>query len=176
MQKNCHYQHGNKKCKVAFVFSCPGSKEEDARHPAAGRTGDNLNSALVLLSTKYPYYFPWKTKDQYRITNAWPRVEYNLQTGRTEARKRELRQEDNLRRLRRELQGMRTIVACGRKACFTLGFLKHDMFSACVIEARHLSSQALNTWKVNGLAFRNQDERIQAWVKFISIIWRGVRE
>jgi len=85
----CHLNIGNKKNKVAFVFSCPGQSEEKAQKPAAGQTGKNLDALLVYLNKKNSTIFRDTDRYEYRITNAWDKVEFKSRTGRTEATKKE---------------------------------------------------------------------------------------
>ncbi len=56
--------------KIVVVFSCPGQDEMYAGRPVVGKTGDNLNYMLSLLT------FEGKSlsRDKVSITNAWPNI------------------------------------------------------------------------------------------------------
>lgn len=83
MRDSVHFEKG-KATDVAFVFSCPGQKEEKARppRPAKGDTGANLCDLLRIMVEKHcgtveritqPSTF---CRGYVRITNAWNNVEY----------------------------------------------------------------------------------------------------
>ena len=67
MVNNVEYQKRNSR--VAFVFSCLGRKEEDARAVCSGQTGDNLNDMLCYCHHKLSDVFHSEKKDDYTITN-----------------------------------------------------------------------------------------------------------
>lgn len=109
-----HIQTGKQK-KVAIVFSCPGRREEEAGFPAAKTTGKNLDNLLMLLSREL------KREDLIRdcitITNAWPIVEYREKTGRSEATEQEVKDAENIERLKRELDNvLEFVIFCGDRA------------------------------------------------------------
>lgn len=56
---------------VAFVLSAPGNEEVIAGRPAAGATGENLESALTYLNSYAPTLFSSPLRYDYRITNAF---------------------------------------------------------------------------------------------------------
>ena len=152
-----HLERGAKNA-VAFVFSCPGQKEQEKRKPAAGPTGDNLEEVLcVMRSYSYDGTENLKCDDWTReniwITNAWSRVEYEGHTGRSEATIPEILETENLLRLANELRVIENvIVCCGDKAqmavccLYSRGCLQNTESIVCL---RHLGGQALNTWIPN---------------------------
>lgn len=99
----------------AFVFSCPGKHEQRAGHPAAGKTGRNLELLLAVMSARLGHAA--LVRDCVTITNAWPQVEYEELTGRSEATTLEILEATNIARLAGELQHVsHLIVFCGEKA------------------------------------------------------------
>ncbi|OGU06652.1 MAG: hypothetical protein A2075_08715 [Geobacteraceae bacterium GWC2_58_44] len=109
-----HLQVGKEK-KVAVVFSCPGRHEEVAGHPAAQSTGKNLDTLLLLLSQALNRND--LTRANITITNAWPEVEYQAKTGRSEATAKEVEGAGNIERLQQELEDVTDfVIFCGAKA------------------------------------------------------------
>jgi hypothetical protein len=68
-----HFARGSKN-DVAFVFSCPGRHEQEAKHPAAGVTGRNLERLLPLLALHIN--MSSLVRAEITVTNAWDKVEY----------------------------------------------------------------------------------------------------
>ena len=137
----CHFNMGKKKNKVAFVFSCPGQNEEKAQKPVAGQTGKNLDALLVYLNKKNSTIFRDTDRYEYRITNAWDKVEFESRTGRSEATQKEIKEEENLLRIENELKGMNTLILFGDRAQYIESLLN---FTGKIIESRHLSLQSIN--------------------------------
>lgn len=109
-----HFSRGSSNA-VAFVFSCPGRVEKLCRHPAAGRTGRNLEALLEVISTMYPGLR--LTRKDITISNAWDQVEYLSETGRTEASDEQVRSIQNIERLAGEILHVTGLVVfCGDKA------------------------------------------------------------
>lgn len=112
---SCHYYRGanfeQAPKKIAFVFSCPGQREEMDGIPASpnGQTGKNLDKLLDLLKIG---------RECVIITNAWSYVEYKNKTGRSEALCSEIKQKFNLKRLMNELypHELNLVVLSGSKA------------------------------------------------------------
>ena len=142
---------------VAFVFSCPGRKEYEARPqgPAKGDTGTNLNDLLGIMRKKYagtvmkitaPKRF---SRDEIWITNAWSEVEYKTKTGRSEAKEEEILHPDNLDRLYRDLSRIeRAIICCGRRAGAAVRELRRRNrieISVGLFCIPHLGNRSLNT-------------------------------
>ncbi len=109
-----HIQIGKQK-RVAIVFSCPGRHEEDAGYPAAKTTGKNLNALLSTLSDALSRSDLIRTN--ITITNAWPIVEYEEKTGRSEATEQEVVAPSNIKRLQQELDDITEfVILCGEMA------------------------------------------------------------
>ena len=182
-----HLEYGARNA-IAFVFSCPGREEQSAGCPAAGQTGRNLEDALCFMRG-YNYdgidnvaSDDW-TRGNILITNAWPRVEFQTQTGRSEASAREVLCENNVQRLAGELGAItEVIVCCGARAravvcrLYDRGLLADGVRIASLC---HLSNQALNGRVRNcelpastlpgvvgleALSSRRRRERIRRWV------------
>jgi hypothetical protein len=148
---------------TAFVFSCPGQKEELLGYPCAGQTGRNLAQALPMLHELMPSRFQSVNRDGYVITNSWSEIEYKKKTGRSEATQVEILGEPNLRRLHEELVGMETILICGGKAASAVLRLRDSDRLAhskvgCVM---HLSFSALNTRK--DWVGKSTEQRLALW-------------
>ena len=116
MKSTPSYQKGPKNSKVAFVFSCPGRHEEDAKRPAAKATGNNLAILLQILNESNTFEFTLK-REKVTIANAWDKVEYRSATQRSEATTEEVLQAENINRLANELAHVSEyIICCGEKA------------------------------------------------------------
>lgn len=102
------YHPGPPGVRTAFVLAVPGSKERDAKRPAAGDTGDNLDRILVHLNRLDPSAFPSTHRYDYRIANALETVMFgdDSMPERTDVCK-----PDNLARLTEQLEGIVTVVA-----------------------------------------------------------------
>lgn len=128
--------------KIVVVFSCPGQDEMYAGRPVVGKTGDNLNYMLSLLT------FEGKSlsRDKVSITNAWPNIEFNALTGRTEAKDCEILNVANLNRLDKEI-GKETeiIIAFGDKAGIAVGQIVESKSNLLVVCVPHLSLRYLNS-------------------------------
>jgi hypothetical protein len=148
---------------TAFVFSCPGQKEEQLGHPCAGATGRNLDLALPKLHAQNPVRFVSPFRSAYVLTNSWPAVEYPAKTGRSEATMTEILDNRNLDRLENELRGIATILICGQKARHAVLALqeKNRLQGAQVAVVLHLSPLAVNSHKAwQGMS---GDERLTLW-------------
>jgi hypothetical protein len=148
---------------TAFVFSCPGQKEELLGHPCAGATGRNLDAALPKLHTLAPKLFASSSRAAYVLTNSWSQIEYPAKTGRSEATAAEILSPDNLNRLERELSGITTILICGQKAKHAVLELQAQgrLTGAKVAIVMHLSPLAVNShgaWRG-----KSGDERLALW-------------
>ena len=68
------YNKGNNVSSVAFMFACPGQKEQAAGRVVAGATGKNLDMLLSVLmeseNIKISSLFPSANRYDYLITNA----------------------------------------------------------------------------------------------------------
>ena len=148
---------------TAFVFSCPGQKEELLGHPCAGATGRNLDLALPKLHALCPERFNSPLRSEYVLTNSWSQVEYPAKTGRSEATATEILSPDNLNRLERELAGIQTILICGQKAKHAVLALQAEgrLQGARVAVVMHLSPLAVNSHKA--WLGKSGDERLALW-------------
>jgi uracil-DNA glycosylase len=150
---------------TAFVFSCPGQKEELLGHPCAGATGRNLDAALPKLRALAPQFFASSSRAAYVLTNSWSQIEYPAKTGRSEATATEILSPDNLNRLERELAGITTILICGQKAKHAVLELQAQgrLAKAKVSVVMHLSPLAVNShaaWRG-----KSGDERLALWAQ-----------
>lgn len=101
--------------RVAFVLSCPGRLEERDHRPAAGLTGRNLDLLLEILRAKLGR--DDLLRGAITIANAWPHIEYQSLTGRSEAEPWELKSIQNVERLESELAHVTGfVVFCGDRA------------------------------------------------------------
>lgn len=133
---------------VAFVFSCPGQKEELAGRVCAGKTGENLEILIRYLHEKRPEIFPSPLRGSYTITNASDRVHYMALTKDTEASYAEIAESANIERLSNELHGCSVVVCMGDRAAYAVN---RTCGSARVLRGEHLGHQNLNrNYQVDG--------------------------
>lgn len=102
------YHPGPRGVRTAFVLAVPGRKERDAKRPAAGDTGVNLDRILVHLNHHNPIIFHSTCRYDYRVANALERVMFGSKSMPDIA---EVRSPSNLARLAEQLEGITTIVA-----------------------------------------------------------------
>lgn len=130
---------------TGFVFICPGRHEANRGYPCAAGTGANLTRALVNLHQRQPQRFCSASRLDYVVTNAWPTVEYPALTQRSVPTEAEVLQAANLQRLAAELQGLRTVVACGAQAHAAVrALVACAALDADVAFVRHLSQRSVN--------------------------------
>lgn len=146
-------------CQIAFVFSCPGKKEQESAKLVQGNTGKRLDELLKELNRVMPEKFA-KSRDGYFITNASNRVHYNSLTDRSEPKDMEVFLPENLARLNKELQNRKIIITCGEKARKAVGKLN---LSGQVIPICHLSVRGLQKVKDG----KNTAEKIKILAKQI---------
>lgn len=147
---------------LAFVFSCPGSKEESAGHVCAGNTGENLQILIDYCANLRPDVFVSAQKGDYTISNASDIVHYQALTGDTEASYTEISDPSNLERIRRDLAGCHTIICMGAKASYAV---RHAKVLGKIIQGAHLSASNLNrNYNVEG---DSPEERNKARVGII---------
>lgn len=146
---------------VAFVFSVPGSFEQDAAAPTSGVTGEHLSLVLQGLNCAFPEIFPSLHRYDYRITNAFPTpLAKKLGHSRTEARNAEVTMHSNQSRILHELSGVRLVILCGAKA----RLLEPVLGGRALVMTGHLSQAGLNTrWPTRVLGVnarsRSSEER-----------------
>jgi hypothetical protein len=141
----CHIQKSQNAI-VAFVFICPGKHEKAANHPCAGVTGKNLDKAIQELSIIKNNIFSSNNRVDYVITNAWDKVEYKSLTQRSVPTHFEVSQDNNLKRLASELQGVSYVIACGEHAKLAVYLCSiHYSLKVKIAYANHLSQRAINS-------------------------------
>lgn len=152
-----YFNHGCENIKIAFMFSCPGQKEETNNRPVTGVTGENLDILLGMLNQKNPTLFPYADRYHYRITNAWSQIEYKAKSGRTEAKLSEIKNPLNIQRIREDIQGMDYVIFFGKSAQAANKYLNLD--GVKVIFSRHTSFQSLNRMKLRNKYDSKKDGR-----------------
>lgn len=108
--------------RFAFVLSCPGrlEAEADPPRPAQGQTGENLARLVAALPADTPHLQSLQ-RGHTHIANAWPHVEHNALTGRTEPMRREVLGDANLARLACELSDIEVaVICCGKLAALAV--------------------------------------------------------
>lgn len=127
--------------RVAFVFSCPGQKEQMANQVCYGATGESLQHLITYCHAKRPDIFVSPSKRDYTITNASDRVHYAALTHDTEASKEEIDLSENLDRLRADLADVDLVICMGDRAWHAV----HNAgVSAKTVKGEHLSAMHLN--------------------------------
>lgn len=142
---------------VAFVFSCPGRAEEEARPqgPAKGDTGDNLDALLSIMRERYAGTVIKITaqrkfvRGEIWITNAWDGVIFpGPENENSEATDDQVVSTDNLNRLRQELSDIEyAIICCGAKASLAIRQLQDQKRLSShigVFHILHLGNKSLN--------------------------------
>ncbi|HWI51812.1 MAG TPA: hypothetical protein VNT01_06710 [Symbiobacteriaceae bacterium] len=150
MPTPCHIERGTDH-RAAAVFSAPGRHEEAAGRPAAAGTGKHLALLGAVLSEQGMDLLA--QRGEFTITNAWPRVQYDEATGRSEATDAEILQPDNLDRLAGEIGDITDCIFCfGDKAYIAISALAGQgrLQPGCrVVRVRHLSMRSLNQIRVD---------------------------
>ena len=127
--------------RVAFIFSCPGQKEQLANQVCYGATGESLQHLITYCHSKRPDIFVSPLKSDYTITNASDRVHYAALTHDTEASYEEIGLLENLDRLRHDLISVDLVICMGDRASYAV----HNAgVSAKYIKGEHLSAMHLN--------------------------------
>ena len=144
LTNSTHLNIGKEDNDVVFLFSCPGQMEEDLKRPVACQTGINLNILLKILNEKNKNVFQYTNRYDYRITNTWDKVEYQAKTNRTEATLKDIKESQNLERLKKEIKDKKILILFGKNAKNIQNFLN---FNGIIIESRHLSFQSINQIK-----------------------------
>ena len=120
MTNQVQYNKGKNISPVAFMFACPGQKEQEAGRVVAGSTGKNLNILLSFLSqssnTQISVLFPSANRYDYLITNASNVIHYPALDNRSLPAKKEYMKEENVERLCEELKSARYVIAFGAQA------------------------------------------------------------
>lgn len=152
------YNKGNNISSVAFIFACPGQKEEAAGKVVAGATGKNLDRLLSILSSsqisEVRRLFPSSNRYDYLITNSSDIIHYPALDGISLPSKKEYREEKNVERLFSELSDSRYIISFGQQAkdvLFNVSHLFHKRGISpspnLICNIPHLSFLSLNQIK-----------------------------
>lgn len=114
------YNKGKNISPVAFMFACPGQKEQQAGKVVAGSTGKNLNLLLSSLShssdIRIRALFPSTDRYDYLITNASNIIHYPALDNKSLPLKSEYMKEENIERLCEELKDVQFVIAFGTQA------------------------------------------------------------
>lgn len=114
------YNKGKNISPVAFMFACPGQKEQAAGKVVAGATGKNLNTLLSILmcseNEKIRALFPSDDRYDYLITNSSDIVHYPALDKTSLPSKSEYSDDANLNRLYAELDHVKYVIAFGAQA------------------------------------------------------------
>lgn len=152
MKNSLSYQKGPQNSKVAFVFSCPGRHEEEAKRPAAKATGNNLAVLLEILNESNALNYALE-REKITIANAWAKVEYRSATQRTEATSEEVLQAENINRLANELAHVSEyIICCGEKAKIAVCAANSTKLinkNCKLIFVNHIGNSGLNRIKID---------------------------
>lgn len=125
---------------IVVVFSCPGKKEMECGRPISGPTGTNF----AYIWSKLKYHDHELSSQDVSITNAWPNIEYDNLTGRSEADNNEILNTENLERLKEEIGNAEIIFVFGKKAKLAVKNIQLNN-TFIVIEATHPSPLNVNT-------------------------------
>lgn len=149
---------------VAFVFSCPGQKEQAENRVCAGTTGKHLEQLISICHKSRPDIFKSDKRSDYTITNASDAVHYKHLTSDTEASRGEIQLPENLFRLESELSECKYIICMGLKASYAVSMMN---VTGQIIRAVHLSNQSLNRLRV-GNEKKCPSERISARLEYVA--------
>lgn len=120
MAKKVAYNKGKNISPVAFMFACPGQKEEKAGKVVSGSTGKNLDLLLSVLAEseneKIRALFPSSDRYDYLITNSSDIIHYPALDNTSLPSKGEYSDDANLNRLYGELDHMGYVIAFGIQA------------------------------------------------------------
>lgn len=120
MVEKVKYNPGKNISPVAFMFACPGQKEQQAGKVVAGVTGKNLNKLLEILSKsedeKIRALFPSTDRYDYLITNSSDKIHYPAYDSTSLPKKSEYSDDANLNRLYNELDHIEYVIAFGAQA------------------------------------------------------------
>ena len=133
--------------KSAFIFSCPGQEELKSGLLVNGQTGKNLDVLLSILNKSRPELFPSVNRYDYRITNSSERVHYTAYDNRTEPVAAEVKEKENISRLKNDITGYSCVIAFGRSAGIAAELMSSEQGfeNVSFITSRHLSFLSLNS-------------------------------
>ncbi|MBE6655229.1 MAG: hypothetical protein E7608_07270 [Ruminococcaceae bacterium] len=155
MAEKIKYNPGKGISPVAFMFACPGQKEQQAGRVVSGMTGKNLNTLLSILSKnddeRVRALFPSEDRYDYLITNASDIVHYPALDNTSLPSKSEYSDDANLNRLYHEFDHTKIVIAFGAQAkeASKLVAYKYEMREVTprpkfITSLPHLSLLALN--------------------------------
>ncbi len=177
------YNKGKNISPIAFMFACPGQKEQEAGRVVAGATGKNLNTLLSVLAEseneKVRALFPSGDRYDYLITNASDIVHYPALDKTSLPSKKEYSDNANLGRLCGELKSVKYVIAFGAQAKDVSRLVenKYQLQNATprpvfITSLPHLSLLALNqiSEDVNGVRIERGDK--EATRKRLTVVAR----
>lgn len=181
MAGRIYFNKGTDISYVAFMFACPGQKEEKAGKVVAGNTGKNLNLLLSVLSASenenIRALFPSENRYDYLITNSSDIIHYPALDGTSLPSKSEYADDANLNRLFHELENSKYVVAFGNQAkeASKLVSLKYDMREiypkpVFITSLPHLSLLALNQISTDTDGNRIEKGEKDATLKRIKVV------
>lgn len=133
---------------TAIMLGCPGKHEERKKHPAANSSGTNLNIMLEFLNKRYPAEFPTTDRFGYIITNAHKAVLYDGKDPdrpkKTMPDDAEIREEENIKRLMREIGNCSVVLALSPKACLAVEMMRKRGFKGRLLRGAHPSLSHIN--------------------------------
>ncbi len=120
MAEKIKYNPGKGISPVAFMFACPGQKEQQSGRVVAGMTGKNLNTLLSILmeseNENIRELFPSANRYDYLITNASDTIHYPALDNTSLPSKGEYSDDANLNRLYHEFDHTKYVIAFGTQA------------------------------------------------------------
>ncbi|MGN1095936.1 MAG: hypothetical protein ACI4QR_06065 [Eubacteriales bacterium] len=187
MAEKILYNHGKGISPVAFMFACPGRKEQEAGRVVAGATGKNLNMLLSVLShsenEKIRELFPSEDRYDYLITNSSDKIHYPALDDRSLPTKEEYSDDANLNRLYHEFENTHYVIAFGQQAkdAAKLVSYKYDMREVSpkpvfITSLPHLSLLSLNqiSHDISGAKIEKGDP--EATLKRIKVVAKMLEE
>jgi uracil-DNA glycosylase len=127
---------------IAFVFSCPGRVEKKSGYPVSGETGKTFDRLLEMLKENQ-IIDGYSCRYDFRITNATQEEEFKSETGKTEAKDKDVVESKNTQRLYDEIKDFKTIICFGKKAQLALSKIENKLQKGTgIINVRHLSQMA----------------------------------
>lgn len=148
------YNKGKNISPIAFIFACPGQKEEKVGRVVAGATGKNLDLLLSILSSsekeEIRSLFPSSSRYDYLITNSSDIIHYPALDSRSLPSKKEYSEKENVKRLCEELSEIKHVIAFGKEAKEVSLLVKAEFLSqnlpspTFILSIPHLSFLSLN--------------------------------
>lgn len=135
---------------TAFIFSCPGEKEFHNKKLVSHFTGENLDLLLKELSKKndsnlIKEHIKYQCRYDYMITNASEKAHWKEYDHRSEPLDSEIKKNENILRLKKELSNVKMLFVFGNKAYTAVKKLAENKYLHCyIVFAPHLGNQGLN--------------------------------